>query len=72
MNKKKRTIKKPVTPKGQNILDRGFIVTINGRMVTPGEVFGTDEVTADRLSELKEKGLVRGVMSTEEKRTITK
>ena len=71
-NKKFKAMKRKVTPKGVNILERGNIVSKNGRLIGPGGKFTDDEVTAERLKELRDKKLVRGVLTTEEKGTFTK
>jgi hypothetical protein len=72
MSKKFKTIKKKIVPQGGFILNRGFVATIAGRMLNPGDKFTADELTPKRLAELKDKGLIRGSMTTEEKGTITK
>ena len=73
MGKKKITaMRKSVTPKTKFTLDRGVIVSLNGRIISPGESFSESELTPERLKELKEKGLIRGMLTTEEKGTITK
>lgn len=75
MAKKKaarKVIKKPVTPKGVNHLVKGYIPTLKGRLLNPGDTFTDDELSPERLAELKEKGLIRGTLTTEEKGTITK
>lgn len=67
----KKAIKVPVTPKGELVLDRGVIAGKRGHIL-PGETFSEDEISPERLAELRKKGLIRGVMSTEEKGTIKK
>lgn len=68
----KKAIKKPVTPKGRYTLHNGYIPTLSGRIITPGESFTADELAPERLAELKEKGLLDSTLTTEEKGTITK
>jgi hypothetical protein len=69
---KKKAIKKPVMPKGVYHLGSAYIKAIDGRLMLPGTKFTSDDVTPERLAELKEKGLVRGTLTTEQKGTITK
>jgi len=68
----KKVFRKPVMPKNKNHLIRGYIKSLNGKMIMPGDSFTDDQVSPERLKELKEKGLIRGTMTTEEKGTITK
>ncbi len=69
--KMKSMMKRAVVPKGKFILERGFI-SAGGRMIGPGDSFTADDISPERLAELKEKGLIKGVLTTEEKGTITK
>lgn len=59
-------------PEGIHVLDRGVVPALSGRMLNPGDRFSEDELTSGRFKELKGKGLIRGMMTTEEKGTITK
>jgi hypothetical protein len=69
---KKATRKVPVKVKSKYFLLRGYVATTDSRIIAPGESFTADEISADRLKELQEKGLVSNTLTTEEKGTITK
>jgi len=68
----KKAIKKPVMPKGVYHLGNTYIKSVDGKMLMPGDKFTSSDVTPERLKELKEKGLIKGTLTTEEKGTITK
>ena len=72
MSKKFKAIKKKVMLKTKHKLVRGFISTLDGRMLVPGDSLTADDLTPERFKELKEKGLIKGTLTTEEKGTITK
>jgi len=69
---KKKAIKKLAMPTGKYFLVKGYIPTLTGRLLNPGDSFTENELTPERLKELREKGLIRGTLTTEEKGTITK
>jgi hypothetical protein len=68
----KKAIKKAVLPQGVLHLEKGFVKTVKGKMLIPGDTFTPDMLTPERLKELKEKGCIRGTLTTEQKGTITK
>lgn len=72
VTKKFKPMKKKVIPVGVNTLKRGFIISKAGKMLGPGARFTDDEVTPERLAELRKKGLIDGTLTTEEKGMITK
>ncbi len=72
MSKKFKATKKRATPQSKHILLKGVIATIGGKMLNPGDSFTADQVSPERMAELKEKGLIRSTLTTEEKGTITK